>query len=437
VISSAPRTDLGYLSDTYGASVSFVDTLETVADLTWPLSVITYGRMRNDTQLTAVLNAYTLPLRAAPKHVDPAGCRDEVVQTVADDLGLSILGSGDEPGPARRRGIDFSEHFRLATLHLAFGHMPFEQRYEIRDGKARLAALGERLPQTIRNIELDSYGNLKGIQQNASSTLIPADHMVWYAREREGAAWQGRSMLRPAYGPWLLKHEAMRIFATSSRRFGMGVPTVEAPAGATPAQISQAQALASAARVGDTAGAGLPSGFVFKLTGLTGSVPDVLAFIRYLDSQMAQMALASLLSLDSSPNGSRALGDTWMDLLLLSLNSIAGDMAAELTKLSVQMVDYNWGEDEPAPRIVIGDVGSRPEATAESLKALMDAGAISPDPALEEWARERWTLPEREESPEPPPVPAPLPAPAPGQDPAPAPSPPVPEPVPSGTGAGS
>lgn len=406
-VGTAPRTSSGYMSENLGWNRVLNDVLETVPDLLYPESIFTYGKMRNDPQLTAVLNAYTLPLRQAPKHVDPAGCKAEVVQLVADDLGLPVLGKENKPGPARRRGVDFDEHFRIALLNLVFGHMPFAQRYEILEGKARLMELAERMPTTIAEIQVEDDGKLSGMLQYGEKSPVPVKDLVWYVHEREGSAWQGRSMLRSAYGAWLLKHEMWRVLATSNRRFGMGVPTVNAPAGATGEQLEQAKLLAAAVRVGDQSGVGMPAGFSLALQGITGSTPDTLAFIRYLDGQMAQMALASVLNLDASPNGSRALGDTFVNLLLTSLNAVGKEMQTVLTKLAVQMVDYNYGEQENAPRIVIGDAGSRPEVTAESLVALMGAGAITPDDELEAWTRERWTLPEKPDEPEPEPAPVP------------------------------
>lgn len=407
ITGSPPRTANGYMSENLGWNRVLNDAMETVPDLLYPESVTTYGRMRTDAQLTAVLNAYTLPLRQAPKYVDPAGCRAEVVKLVADDLGLPVLGKEDKPGPARRRGVDFQDHFRVALLNLIFGHMPFAQRYEIVNGQARLVELSERMPSTIAEIQVSDDGKLTGALQYGEKDAIPVKDLVWYVHDREGSAWQGRSMLRSAYGPWLFKHESMRVLATSNRRFGMGVPIVNAPAGASGQEIEQAKLLAAAIRVGDQSGVGLPDGFTLALQGITGSTPDTLGFIRYLDGQMAQMALASVLNLDASPNGSRALGDTFVNLLLTSLNAIGDEMAAVLTRLAVQMVDYNWGEEENAPRIVIADAGSRPEITAEALVALMGSGAVTPDDELEAWVRERWTLPEKPDEPEPDPMPVP------------------------------
>lgn len=419
--SSAPTRDIGHLDANYGQW--YGDLLEQIPDLTWPLSARTFSMMRHDPQLTAVLSAYTLPIRRATWAVDPAGCRDEVVQLVADDLGLPILGVDAEPGPARRRGVRWADHLRLALLSLTFGFMPFERRYQIVNGQARLVNLGERMPHTIGSIQLARDESVESITQNLAATRpIPANRLVWYAHDREAANWTGRSIMRASYGAWLLKHETWRVHATSIRRFGMGVPSVTAPTGATPAQVAEAQRLASAMRVGDRAGVGLPPGFSLALTGLTGSVPDALGFIHYLDQQMSRSALAGLMDLGDTSNGSRALGDSFLDLFLLSLQSVADEIADTATTgqtgmpgIVTDIVDLNFSEDEPAPRIVVQDVGSRHEVNAEALDLLLKAGAISPDPALEAYVREAWRLPDLAEL-----VRSPTPAPQP-EDPAPAP----------------
>jgi len=414
-----PVSETGYMSEWTGFGTTYIDSLETVPAVSWPTSVATYAKMRTDPQLTAVLGAYTLPLRQAPKHVDPAGCKDEVVQQVADDLGLPILGADDKPGPARRRGVDFNDHFRLALLELVFGHMCFEITYELREGKARLASLSERMPSTFTDILTTEQGAMDGVLQFGAKSPLPARNLVWYAHEREGAAWQGRSLLRAAYGPWLLKHEMWRVLATGNRRFSMGIPVVDAPPGATPAQIEEARRMASEARVSETSGAGMPNGFNLRLVGLTGGAPDTLEYIKYLDNQMAKMALAGALELDSSPNGSRALGESFIDLMLTSLNAIGQEISGPLTKLSTQIVDYNYGEDENVPRIVVDDAGSKPEVTAEAIGLLMNAGALTADPNLDNWVRERWSLPERDPDAPKPGMPLVLvPGQAPGQPPA-------------------
>lgn len=406
---SAPTRLIGYVDDnTWGYQLA--DVLETVPDLLWPTSVTVYSQMRRDPQLSGVLSGFMLPLRRATWTVDPAGCRDEVVRLVADDLGLPIAGH-DEPGPARTRGVSFAEHLRTALNHLVYGHAGFEMLAEIRDGQARLVGLFERLAQTINLIHTDRQGSLTGISQdarinNGDTPQISADRLVWYVHDREGAAWQGTSLLRPAYAPWVLKRELMRVLATSNRRFGMGVPVVEWASDATPSglQHQEAAAAAMAARVGDTAGLALPPGASLDLKGLSGGTPDTLGYIKWLDQQMSRMVLAGFLDLGETSNGSRALGESFIDLFTLSLQSVGDYMADVLTRqAAARIVGWNWGDTEPVPRVVVADVGARHEVTAQALQALLASGALSSDPALEGYVRRMYRLPQRDLAAPPPP----------------------------------
>ena len=57
------------------------------------------------------------------------------------------------------------------------------------------------------------------------------------------------------------------------------------------------------------------------------------------------------------------------------------------------MVDINWGPNEPAPRLVFEEIGSRHPATAEAIRALVECGAITADAKLEERLRTTYGLP--------------------------------------------
>jgi hypothetical protein len=401
-IADAPRVAAGLVSDItdnlYGTT--YTDALEQVPALMYPDNISTFGKMRFDPQISATLKAYTLPLRGPENWaVNPRGCRDEVVEVIADAFGLPILGNNDGPGPFRRRGVLWSEHLRMALLMLVYGHMPFAIAGEVTGEplRWRLTELSERLPSTISEIKTDPAGHLLWIKQNIGGPnppKIPASNLLWYVHEREGAAWWGRSMLREAYGPWLLKHEMWRVLATSSRRFGMGVPTVYAPAGGTQAEVDAAATYAAAARVGDQSGQGLPDGFRFELTGMTGSTPDTLGFVRYLDQQMAQSVLATVLNLDASPNGSRALGDTMVDLLRLAWKATAEEIAVPASQLAVRIVDWNFSEDEPVPGILCPNLGQS-DASSDAISALVACGALTPDDGMDATLRHRYGFPER------------------------------------------
>lgn len=394
-LADGPRIAPGYMVDSgvYGSAVQ--DALETVKDLQWPANIETYSKMRRDPQIAATLNAYMLPLRAAHWAVDPAGCRSEVAEFCADAWGLPVLGKKEKRSGFRRRGVLWKEHLRVALLELVYGHMPFVYAGEITGAPSRwrLTEVSERLPSTIADIQVNNNGSLSGILQYGDEDPIPARNLLWYVHDREGANWAGTSMLREAYGPWLLKHDMWRVLGISSRRFGMGVPNVNAPAGATEAEIEKAARLAESARVGDQSGVGLPDGFHFNLSGLQGSVPDTLGFVKYLDSQIAQAVLASVLNLPNSDTGNRALGETLISLLRLSWGAVADEIAIPASRLTSRIVDINYGEEEPSPEIVCVGL-DRPEPTAEAINGLISVKAITADPNLEDWLRERYDLPE-------------------------------------------
>ncbi|MFG1846761.1 phage portal protein family protein [Micromonospora carbonacea] len=394
----------------YGTLVN--DVYETVPDLVYPASVEMYAQMRRDPQLSGAYGGYTLQLRRAQWQLDGTGCRPEVTGFVADCMGLNVAGD-DSPSAFRRQGLSWSEHLRSALLCLVWGHYGFEVAAEIVDGRARLAALAERIPGTIAEIHADpKTGALLGIDQlvmrGDQSPQIPASRLVWYCHDREGASWQGTSLLRPAFAAWLIKREMLRVNAISNRRWGAGVPVAEALPGTVPsfAQMQEAQQMMSAARAGDQAGLVTPPGFTAKIIGLSGSVPDTLGFIKFLNQEMSRSVLMQHMDLGSTDSGSRALGSAFIDSWTLALESIGEAIADTATRqIAARIVDWNWGETEPVPRVVVSGVGSRREVTAESLQLLLTSGALSADPALEAWVRREYRLPERTQQ-APPPTPA-------------------------------
>lgn len=383
---------------------------ESVPDLTWPESTRTYGRMRRDGRLSAVLKAFFYPVLRANWVVDPAGARDEAAALVAADVGLPILGQKGDPPAAAIPGFSWFDHLRLALNNLVFGFMPFERWFTVTGGRTHLAGVAERQPHTVSMIDIGDNGLVNQVWQNTQEDPIPARNMTWYVNEREGANWAGVSLLRPCYSAWVLKHETLRVHATSIRRWGMGVPNVIAPPGATPAQITQAQQLAAGMRAGDTAGAGLPNGFEFRLSGISGSVPDAVAFLGYLNQEMTTSALAQIVELAQSAHGSRAVGDSFLDLFLLSLQAVADAVSATVTfgdqampGLCRSLVEYNWGQGEAVPRIIAKDVGDQHEVSAASIAQLVTSGALAPDEGLDSFIRQAWGLPDHVPIPAPPP----------------------------------
>jgi hypothetical protein len=384
------------------------DENESNPALQWPLSLEVYDKMRReDSQVGSVLRAVTLPIRGAVWMLDPAGASEEVVKQIAEDLGLPIKGRAPEPAVRTRGRFSWGEHLRMVLLELVYGHSFFEQVYRPDGDRLRLSKLAWRPPRSIAKIEVAKDGGLVAIVQYGTTTggvRLPVNRLVAYVNDREGANWLGQSLLRTAYKNWLLKDRMLRAQALTVERNGLGVPVytgapvpVDADEGQRDAWLaSEKEAglkLATGFRAGEAAGASIPDGSKLELMGVTGKLPDTDAPIRYHDEQIARAVLAHFLNLGTE-TGSWALGSTFANFFTDSLNAVSAHVR-DVTQQHVveDLVDVNWGPDEPAPRLVFEPIGSQHPLTAEGIKALFDAGAIRPDDTLEAFLREYFSLP--------------------------------------------
>lgn len=396
----------GYIDDSaalgtegFGAAVDLL--LEQIPELIHPWSVRTYAKMRHEPQLASILRVYLLAIERGKWSVDPAGCRDQVVQEIADDLGLPVKGIDPVPTGARRRKFTWAKHLQAASrLSLTFGHAPFAQQWLPIGGKFRLGMVQERMPQTIATVYLNADGTLQSAQQEGlvgagNVKITTANHqLIWYDREREGSNYYGTSLLRASYAPWLIKNEIMRVHASTIRRFGMGIPYAECPPGYLPQQIAEVERMVGGLRASEHSGAALPAGVTLKLAGMTGTVPDALAFLTYLDRLETRSTLTSILDMATAERGARSLGETVMQLMIYAQQTEANRIALDGTEqIVIPLVDANWGEDEPAPQICVEDVGIDDQLTAQDMNWLLEYGGINPDDTLEEDLRKRKGLP--------------------------------------------
>ena len=380
---------------------------EETSELRWPMSIQVFARMRREeAQVASVLRAVKMPVRRTPRRINGAGCRPEVVRHVAEDLGLPIVGEQDSAPRRTRDRFQFSEHLRLAGTHLDFGHAVFEQVYRPEGDLYRLRKLGWRPPSTITKFDEAADGGLVAIEQagyGAKAVRLDMARLVVYCNERE-ESWIGQSLLRPAYKYWLLKDQLLRIQQQTIDRNGMGIPvsiapevpqfpgmTIESWRAATQEQIAAGLAIAKGLRSGESSGASLAHGASLALKGVEGKLPDALPVIRYFDEQMARAVLAHFLNLGTE-TGSWALGTTFADFFTQSLQTVSDYLDETINAHVIEdLVDVNWGPDEPAPRLVSDRIGAA--LSAEALKALVDAGVITPDEPLENYTREAYGLP--------------------------------------------
>lgn len=379
-------------------------------ELQWPDRNRAFDRMRRtDSQVFAVLRAISLPVRATTWRLDPAGASTEVTEFISQQMDLPIIGAEGRPAIGRRdHRFSWSDHLRMALLMLPYGSMFFEQVVEVTaDGHWGLRKLAARMPSTLSKINVARDGGLVSIEQkaptdtdgNREKIVIPVDRLVAYVHEREGADWAGNSILRPMYKNWAFKDPLLRIEAQAAERNSMGIATYTSPPNATADQIESGRQLAEAYRAGSRAGLSLPYEGKFELKGVSGQLYDIRKPIEYHDAQIARAALAHFLNLDGQ-GGSYALASTQESLFTTSLGSVADTIADVATQhIVADLVDWNFGPDEPIPRVVYDDLRTDSLAVATALRTLADAGLIRGDRSLEEWLRRDMGAPAKDTPP--------------------------------------
>lgn len=416
VPSSAAVRERGYARVT---SSKFWDDLtnESTPELRWPLSIPVFEAMvRQDAQAASVLSAVATPIMRTPWRIDGTGCRDEVTAHVAADLGLPIVGEENKVPATRTRGR-FSWTGHLETVvpdHLQFGHAVFEQVYypprstaDGGDGRFHLRKLGYRPARTIAAWNVAPDGGLISIQQHAALQLgnilsafgggplsepLGVDRLVVYTNRRKGSNWVGESALRAAYKNVMLKDLFLRVDAQVVERNGLGIP-VHTAASNDQAHIDAGQDIVEMLRAGDNAGVSLGKDAQLALIGVTGTLPNILEKIKYHDEQISRSVLAHFLTLGSQ-TGSWALGSTFADFFTLAIQAIAENIRETATNHIVEdIVDINWGQDEPAPRLVFDEIGSRQESILSSIASLIQAGVLHADEDLEKFIRSALGLP--------------------------------------------
>lgn len=376
--------------------------------LTFPRSAQTFAKMlREDAQVTAIFRAVSLPIRRANWQLDPNGAPAEIVAHVAEDLRLRVRGDDPHKPLAPRAGrVSWEKHLEQALYSLVFGHMFFEQVYEVgADGREHLRKLAPRWPGTLTKINVADDGGLESIEQQASggkktrSPKIPVNRLVAYVFDDMGGQWHGRSILRPAYKNWVIKDELLRLELNTLDRNGMGVPvyTGSEYAKDPDGDLDRGQEIVEGFRSGENAGASIPAGAKLEVKGTSGQLISPREAIAYHDNMMARSVMAHVLNLDGK-GGAYALASTQNDLLVQSLQTMAEWVQDVATQHVVEdLVRVAFPEhDGLMPQLVFDPIASKKEITPGDLAGLLNAKAIFPDKDLEEDLRRRYTLPPKQ-----------------------------------------
>lgn len=387
---------------TYGVkSYSGYPSEEYLAALTGRQKADVYDRMRrSDPQVKMCLSSVKNSIKSAKWEIEPADDSDEA-KSDAELINHILFNDLGQP---------WSKFISEALTCLEFGHSVFEVTHKIVT-RSKLGPyngiqnLGFRSQRTIDRWNLDlKTGALKSITQVVYGDLdvnvdIPAEFLLVFSIDAEGANYEGVSALRPCYGSYFRKDYYMKLNAHGIEKFAIPTPIVTVPSGKEGTeQFNNMIEVLEAYVTAQSNYLTIPEGWEINLNTNTYDPEKVEASINAEDSRMVRAFLANFLSLGQADSGGAyALSNDLSDFFLSSIEQLATEIESVINRSLIEkLILVNRGPREKYPILKHSGISDKAGVElANVLKSLFDGRYIVPDDQLEDHLRLRYNLPKR------------------------------------------
>lgn len=307
-------------------------------------------------------------------------------------------------------GKTWDRFVRESLSMIEFGYSLFEVTYKAEIGDPVFGAyngiksLSFRSQRTIEKWNIERSGELKSVQQQAFGddqkvVNIPAKYLLHFAIDMEGDNFEGISILRPAYGPWLRKNEFLKLLAAGIEKYAIPIPTLEVPAGKEQSEEYKRAKDSLRAYVSNRCNyLTVPAGWKLDLTTNTFDAQKIRDVIDGENVEIVNAALANFLELGQSGSGSYSLGTDLSDFFLGGLEYVADQITETINRTLIPtLVKLNFPDGKV--RVQLKHSGIRDKAgkeLADVVTGLVREGVIESDDRLERSLRKRFNLPEKD-----------------------------------------
>ena len=304
--------------------------------------------------------------------------------------------------------IHFDQFLEEALTFIEFGHSVFEVIYRPQIKHLRfpntitLKKFSFIDPKTIEDWNVRRDGNLESLRQCADGDLqvdvtVDANKLITFAINKEGANFEGRSLLRPILGNWKRKQEFLKIKAMGIERSTMGTPIGTLPQGADKDEKrTKLQKVLAAFISHQRSVVVVPHGTEIKNFELSFDADKVENAIKSERQGMSQSFLAGFMDLgQSSSTGSFALSNNLMNIFFGSIQLYANKITFELNKTIKTLVDVNFGEQLIYPKLRASNITDKiGKEFVENISSLTEKGYLAPNSTTKEFIRKKLNLPE-------------------------------------------
>ena len=219
---------------------------------------------------------------------------------------------------------------------------------------------------------------------------VPGDWLLRFTHDQEAGNFQGVSILRPLYKPWLMTDELETIDAIRHERQNCGIPVIElGPEASSDDDEDKAASILASLAGHEKAYVILPNGWKFRWdTSGQGQGTNIANRLEQLDRRIADGVLAGFMALGNGDTGSYALAETQadrhLDLITVGARYILGVLNHGSDGWSPvrRIVDWNYGPRSRYPKVCFKNLRSKDD-WAQILPLLRDflgAKALGPRP---------------------------------------------------------
>lgn len=374
-------------------------------------------RMANDPHVKQALRNIELPLMLAewefeagsddPKDIEAAElCNANLLRKTGDKYGRAYW-CRTSPMKRRREILDM----------LRVGYSVFHKSWRVEGGKRVYDALTWLEPRSIDPTEgwiLDDDENLVAIQRSYMSPSgrihygepIPAEELALYVWDLLGSRLAGTAFIRSMYGPYARKDKFLLWAALWAQKTAAGIPVVQYPSSATPAEQQRYESLAQAMRgtTPDRAYAAIPmtqdgkEASVKYVGGEHGDLDRMRGLIDGENLEIAHAGGTKSMMLGETDSGSRALGESQGAIEMNYVEAVARIVAefemygvANLAGLSQELVDANFANVKNYPLLRASKIN--PFENVARMRQFIEAknaGLVPEHPEIRKIVTRQW-----------------------------------------------
>ena len=376
---------------------------EFLQELTGTQAADLWDKMRrSDGKIKMCINAVLNPLKSGNWEIDAANDSPEAEKQA--ELARFVFFEGMETPWNRLLHEIFSQ--------VTFGFSLFERIHKVNFDHPKFGNFisyknfAFRSQRTIEfwNINPDTEA-LESVTQQAfgdaqsTNVDIPAKFLTLFSIDREGSNYEGISMLRSAYGPWLRKRSKAKLEIIGQEKFAVPTPLLKIPEGKEGTEeYTNATEVLRRFTSHQCNFLTFPEGWDLELFNSNFNSDSLLKSMAQDDQEIIFAFLANFLLLGASGGGGAfALARDLSDFFLNGLTHIANGVCDELNGIPMkEIIDLNFGKQADYPKLKCSGLSDKAgEEFSNILKNLADSQYLTPDDKLEDHLRKRMGIPER------------------------------------------